>query len=250
MSRPLCILLPEIGVISETFLRWDACELLPRGTVVIADPPPGGASIRQRPAWDTDGRPTLALTPIPGDPPPSPERMAAVADFLTEHRVEVVLVEYLDFADRWLDVLLKQGVRVWLRGHGVDFSARLREQRWREVYRRYDRVDGIVVPSHVAAEALVALGLPSEKIHVVRYSVDLPTIADVSRTNSSGEVRCVAVGRLVPKKAPLLLLESFRRAATRNPAIVLDLVGNGPLMTDVRRYVDEHVLVRQPPLAV
>lgn len=241
MLRPLCVLLPEIGVVSETFIRWDVRALLPGGTAVIADPPPGGASVRQRPAWDTEGCPTLAFTPVPGDPPPSRERRAAAAAFLAEHGVEVVLVEYLDFADRWFDLLLEAGVRVWLRGHGVDFSARLREPRWREAYQRYDQAAGILVPSRIAAEALVALGLPAEKVHVVRYSVDLPTISEVP-ARSSDEVRCVAVGRLVPKKAPLLLVESFRLAAMRNPALVLDLVGDGPLMADVRRYIDEHGL--------
>src|SRR5207302_4599720 len=29
VSRPLCVLLPEIGVVSETFIRWDVHKLLP-----------------------------------------------------------------------------------------------------------------------------------------------------------------------------------------------------------------------------
>jgi colanic acid/amylovoran biosynthesis glycosyltransferase len=55
-------------------------------------------------------------------------------------------------------------------------------------------------------------------------------------------VRCVAVGRLVPKKAPRLVLDAFRRAAERDDRITLDLVGDGPLMDDLRRYTDDHEL--------
>jgi len=172
MPRPLCVLLPEIGVVSETFIRWDVHELLPGGTVVIADPPPAGDSVRHGMAWDTGECPTLAFAPLSGDPPPRPDRASAVAGFLATHRVEAVLVEYLDFADRWFDALLGFGVRVWLRGHGVDVSARLTEQRWRDAYRRYDKAEGIIVPSAVAAKALVETGLPADMIHVVRYCVD------------------------------------------------------------------------------
>jgi colanic acid/amylovoran biosynthesis glycosyltransferase len=241
VPRPLCVLLPEIGVVSETFIRWDVHELLRGATVVVADPPPAGDSVRHRAAWNAGDCPILAFEPLPGDPPPQPDRVSAVADFLAEHRVEAVLVEYLDFADRWFDALLGRGVRVWLRGHGVDISARLTQQRWRERYRRYDQADGIIVPSVAGANALIEAGLPEGRVHVVRYCVDLPPRRS-ARTGTRGEVRCVAVGRLVPKKAPLLVLESFRRAAERCDHLILDLVGDGPLMNEVRSYVDRHGL--------
>jgi colanic acid/amylovoran biosynthesis glycosyltransferase len=234
--------MPEIGLVSETFIRWDVHELLPGGTVVVADPPPAGDSVRTAPSWDVGKCPTLALAPLPTDPPPSPDRRATVAGFLAGHGVETVLVEYLDFADRWFDFLSEQDLRVWIRGHGVDFSARLRESRWREAYRRYANATGVIVPSRVAASALTDVGIPTEKVHVVRYSVDLPVDLHVESSGEEDVVRCVAVGRLVPKKAPLLLLDAFRRAAERDDRLRLNLVGDGPLMGDVRRYVDEHRL--------
>ncbi|MDQ7909097.1 glycosyltransferase family 4 protein [Phytohabitans sp. ZYX-F-186] len=237
MSRPLCVFLPEIGVISETFIRWDTRELLPGGTAVVADPPPRGETVLHGAAWDAGDCPVLAFEPLPGDPAPSAVRLDAVAEFLSTHQVEAVLVEYLDFADRWFDFLLRQPVRVWLRGHGVDVSARLTERRWRDAYRRCEQAAGIIVPSQVAANALRTLGLPPEKIHVVRYSVEIPPPRPAAASGRGPEVRCLAVGRLVPKKAPLLLLEAFRDAASQHRHLVLDLVGDGPLMGEVRRYV-------------
>jgi len=242
VSRPLCVFLPEIGVISETFIRWDTRELLPGGTAVVADPPPQGETVLHGAAWDAGECPVLAFEPLPGDPAPPVERLDAVAKFLAARRVQAVLVEYLDFADRWFDFLLQQPVRVWLRGHGVDFSARLTERRWRDAYRRYERAAGIIVPSTAAADALRTLGLPPEKIHVVRYSVELPPPRRAVAGDRGLEVRCIAVGRLVPKKAPLLLLEAFRDAASQNRHLVLDLVGDGPLMGEVRRHVAEYDL--------
>jgi len=53
----------------------------------------------------------------------------------------------------------------------------------------------------------------------------------------SGEVRCIAVGRMVAKKAPILLLDAFRRAAERVPELRLDYLGAGALLGTVRQYV-------------
>jgi colanic acid/amylovoran biosynthesis glycosyltransferase len=241
VPQPLCIVLPEIGVVSETFIRWDVSELLPGGTVVVADPPPDGVSVRHDPAWGVDGIPSLVFTPVEGDPPPSAERRQAVAAFLGRHGVEVVLVEYLDFADRWFDLLGQLGLRVWLRGHGIDVSARLREARWRRTYLAYQAAAGIIVPSTAAATSLHALGLPPEKMHVVRYGVQVPD-PPRRKPEPRDEVSCVAVGRLVPKKAPLLLLAAFHRAADHDERLTLDVVGDGPLMDLARSYVQQHGL--------
>jgi colanic acid/amylovoran biosynthesis glycosyltransferase len=231
---PLAIFLPEIGLATETFIRWDVTELLPGGTVVVADPPPGGLSQHGKAIWALDHHPSLIFTPVDGDPPPSNERIDEALSFLANQGVVVVLVEYLDFADRWFDALYASGRRIWIRGHGIDLSARLRDEQMAKAYQRYTRADGIIVPSENAAQNLVAVGLPAEKIHVVRYPVQTPS---TSRPHAGAEMRCVAVGRLVPKKAPLIMLEAFRLASLAEPHLTLDLVGHGPLMDDVLAYV-------------
>lgn len=243
MARRLCVLLPEIGVTSETFLQWDVQRLFPGGTVVVSDPPPLGETVLGRAAWDTAGAPSLTFAPVAGDPSPSPDRQEAVRTFMADQGVEVVLVEYFDFADRWFDLLRSAGVRVWVRGHGVDLSARLRDAHWRTAYRRYEVADGLIVPSDRAAQRLMAVGLPGDRLHVVRCCVEVPRVRPMPcPARSKLPVRCVAVGRLVPKKAPLLLLQSFAGACIPGSHLTLDLVGDGPLMPDVRRFIDQHSL--------
>lgn len=225
---------------SETFIRWDIEALLPGQTAVVADPPPGGETVIGTPSWRTTA-PTLALPPLPGDPPPSTSRKHAVAAFLAQHAVEVVLVEYLDVADRWFDLLRSLGVRVWLRGHGVDVSARLREKSWCARYARYADADGITVPSRAAADRLIQIGLPPALLHVVPYAAEISR-RPFGRRTTGDKICCAAVGRLVPKKAPLLTLEAFRLASAQDPRLRLDLVGDGPLMPDVQRFISDHSL--------
>ncbi|MGH8883154.1 MAG: glycosyltransferase, partial [Stackebrandtia sp.] len=241
VPMPLCVMLPEIGVVSETFLRWDVRDLAPGRVSVIADPPPHGLSITHPPTWDTGDAPTLAFSPVPGDPLPDCARQRAVAEFLHQHRVERVVLEYFDFADRWFDLITGLGIPVWVRGHGIDISARLREPGWADKYRRFLRAEGLIVPSRAAADRLTGLGLPSSHIHVVRYCVTVPDTPPPPRPPDQ-TVRCVAVGRLVEKKAPLVVLEAFRRAHHHNRALTLDVVGDGPLAGQARSFVTRHDL--------
>jgi glycosyltransferase involved in cell wall biosynthesis len=241
MARQLGVFVPEIGLTSETFIRWDVEELFAGGTVVVADPPPSGLSQRGAVGWTTTGIPTLAFTPAPGDPPPSRRRRDLVADFLRRHAVEVVLIEYLDFAERWVDTVVAAGLRVWVRGHGVDLSARLRDRGRREAYARLGHeAAGIIVPSRAAAEAIVCCGVPAAKVHVVRYGVEVPP--PVGPRAVDRPFQCVMVGRLVPKKAPLLALAAWGRAEGAGPFLTLDVVGDGVLMPEVRGHVHRHGL--------
>lgn len=239
-DRPwLGVFLPEVGLASETFIRWDTHSIVPGRTVVVADPPPGGRSVQGETTWTLDAQPALVFDPVAGDPDPSEKRINEALSFLERHGVAVVLVEYLDFAHRWFEHLRKAGHRMWVRGHGIDLSARLREPQWAQTYQQYAAADGIIVPSHYAQQALAAIGLPRDKIFVVRYPVELPPRS--SHAASPG-ARCVAVGRLVEKKAPLVVLDAFRRARLLNRNLTLDWIGDGPLLDRVRRYLVDHQL--------
>jgi glycosyltransferase involved in cell wall biosynthesis len=81
----------------------------------------------------------------------------------------------------------------------------------------------------------VALGLDAATVHVVPCGVDVPPEVPVRREAET--VRCIAVGRMVAKKAPILLLDAFRRAHEVYPRLRLDCVGGGPLLAAARQFV-------------
>jgi glycosyltransferase involved in cell wall biosynthesis len=249
MGYPLAVFNAWIGVPSETFIRRHMQELLPGGTVVVAwdtHPAPAGR-------WQVDS-PALVLRKLPPHPLArrllrvagrklgwdSPPRADAVKQFLEENQVKVILAEYLDYGLTWVEFARNQGVRFFAHAHGYDVSRLLRVRKWRTAYRRYNQAEGVISMSHFAAEELAAAGVARHKIHVIPYGVDVP---DEPSPRPGGEpIRCLAVGRMIGKKAPLLTLEAFRRASKACPALRLDYAGGGPLLPAAQQFVREHGL--------
>ncbi|MDP2323828.1 MAG: glycosyltransferase family 4 protein [Gammaproteobacteria bacterium] len=155
--------------------------------------------------------------------------------FLLRHRVQAVMGEYLDFSLPFLTLARSCGCRFWAHALGWDVSAALREERWRIGYLRYREADGIVTMSETSRRRLIELGLEPARVHAVPYGVDVPDLSP-ERTEA-GRTRCLAVGRMVPKKAPILTLAAFKAAAERSPGLLLDYVGGGELLAGVEQFV-------------
>lgn len=230
MSFPLAVLTPEVGVLTETFVEWDCRQLLPGRIAVIADPPPRGETVIGAPSWTVDG-PFLELAAEPGDPPPSAVRQDAVERFLADHGVRVLLVQYLDFADRWFDLLARLRIPVWIRAHGADVSARLDDR-----FARLAGLAGVLVPTDAMRRRVSPRLLPAHAVHVVANHVGIP--AGRSRPGPSWRtVRCLTVGRLVAKKGHVGLLHAFAAASAQDRRLRLDVVGGGPLRGELEDLV-------------
>ena len=244
MDYPLAIFAPHIGALSETFIRRHMEDLLPGRTAVVATtarPPCGGQ-------WGVDC-PNLVLDQMESAIlrrlfnacarrlrfPVKDHVTSIVKRFLQDCHVKVVVGEYLDLALPWFRLCRETGIRFFAHAHGYDVSERLREAKWRDEYLEYNRADGVITMSQVSRQKLLSLGLDASKLHVIPYGVDVaaePMVRDTERL-----VRCVAVGRMVAKKAPILTLDAFRRAAEVRPELRLDYVGAGELLPAVQHFV-------------
>jgi glycosyltransferase involved in cell wall biosynthesis len=244
MSYPLAVLSLNLGVPSETFIRRHVRDLLPGGTVVIAES--GGPANGRH--WHTN-YPAFFLESV-RKPRFRQQVVRAVAQrlgwrtpdeaqlskrFLQRSRVKVILGEYLDQSLPWLSVAQDLGIPLFGHAHGYDVSLRLRDEHWRQEYQRYGAAGGVITINQTSRERLIGLGIDPAKVHVVPYGVDVPE--QPLRRPGSVEVRCVAVGRMVAKKAPILLLDAFRRAADRVPGLRLNYVGGGPLLSAAAQYI-------------
>lgn len=242
----LAIFTPSIGVPSETFIRRHVEDLLPGKTTVICDnvlrAPQGNWSVvcpvhcTTTPVNWRLGRLRSLLNkgaPLPwGDP---------LLRFLRKNQVGVVLGEFMDQFLPVFRLLRGAGVACYVHAHGKDVSASLRDESIRKAYSEYCDADGIITMSEFSRAALRAIGLPQDKLHVVPYGVDVPHLHKPVVRNRR-EVRCLAVGRMTPKKAPILLLQAFARAFAAAPRLRLDVVGGGDLLEAARSFVEKEGL--------
>jgi colanic acid/amylovoran biosynthesis glycosyltransferase len=240
VSARLAVITAQVGAVSETFVRKHLEGIAPGETVAVAlrsSHPTGGR-------WDVDC-PVLYLDEVVGR---WPARLAhrvgrswrelranAVAGFLRQHGVGVVLGEYLDLFVEFVPVLDRLGIPYVTQGHGIDLSASLRDPDIAGSYQAYRSARAVLTRCEFHRRRLIELGLPAGKVHVNPGGVDLPGQAP-ERAPEAGK-RMLAIGRMTAKKGPIYTLEAFRRAAGRDPALHLDYVGGGELEDAVAQFV-------------
>jgi glycosyltransferase involved in cell wall biosynthesis len=102
---------------------------------------------------------------------------------------------------------------------------------------RVHRADAVVVPSQFLANAAVARGFPSERIHVIPSGIDVDQYPlRIRELRPDGAVRVSFAGRFVEKKGVLDAAEAMA-AAARQASLVCRFVGFGPLAADLRATV-------------
>jgi colanic acid/amylovoran biosynthesis glycosyltransferase len=88
----------------------------------------------------------------------------------------------------------------------------------------------VVCISNFARSQLMAITDPEvwQRFRVVHCGVDLAEYARVRTRPSATELRVLCVGRLVPEKGQILLVEAVGRMRDQGVAVTLTLVGQGP----------------------
>lgn len=248
----LAILIPRYGVGSETFIRKYCETLAPSAMAVIAfDDVAGGWRVDApsfilsrrffglRPlakAWQAGQR--LARRHSLFDDPITSRRLAA---FVKENRIDRVFSQYMIGGWNIHAFCKRHGLRHVVRGHGFDLSISLRSDLWRERYLDLADADAIIVPSPYQKENLVRLGLPEQRIHTAPCGVELPELPP-KKASGRETISCLAVGRLVAKKAPAVSVKAFLSAAERDDRLRLTVIGDGPLRPELEVLVSSHPL--------
>ncbi len=102
------------------------------------------------------------------------------------------------------------------------------------------QVDAFVTNGSKASAYLDALGVDAASIVTSRLPSVVPEDAlarpeDNGASPSNDAPRYLFVGRLIPRKRPLELLQSFASVLAELPKATLTMVGDGPLMAEVSR---------------
>jgi glycosyltransferase involved in cell wall biosynthesis len=102
------------------------------------------------------------------------------------------------------------------------------------------RVDGFVVFSSQGVDRLAGMGVARDRIEVSIQSADLEPALAVGRSRAATvpPVRVLSVGRLVPDKNLIALVEAFAEAGFSEGEAELELCGTGPLDVDLNALAE------------
>lgn len=238
----LAITVPTFGKVSETFIRAHVEHLSPGRIALVCNDLVGG---------DMPGCPVFVGL-AEGGPVPASAGLAArmagriralrgsrdgpdldaatrrgLLGFFRDHGVARMLAEYGPVGSLVWRTCREAGLPLFVHFHGHDASALLRDRQWLRNYRHlFAAANGIIVPSAFLAGKLIAAGCPRAKLHISPYGIDPEAFQAAPERNRN---HVLAVGRLVPKKAPDRTIAAFARIADRFPDLRLDIVGDGPL---------------------
>jgi len=96
----------------------------------------------------------------------------------------------------------------------------------------------VTAVSRHTADRLEGLGCPPAKLRLLPTGVDLNEFAFRERSAARGEqVRVLSVGRLVEMKGHEYSIRAMARLRDRQPAVRLDIVGDGPLRAELEALV-------------
>ena len=143
---------------------------------------------------------------------------AAIARFLRQHgQVGHVLGEYLHQFVDFVPMLDAMGVPYVVQGHGLDLSSSIKSGGVGDRYLAYGTAKAVLTRCEFHRQRLISMGLAADNIHVNPGGVDIP--AAIPPRAPAASKRFLAIGRMVPQKAPILLLEAFRLAASQDPEL-------------------------------
>ena len=135
--------------------------------------------------------------------------------------------------------------------HGYDVSVLPRDDFWQREYGElFPKVKVFHAVSTHIAQKLERLGAPTERIHVIHNGINLSSFENPKPLKSKSErhVQCLFVGRLVEKKAPKKLIQSFKKACVQvgnEVELELKIVGDGPRRSETEREVEARNLMNR-----
>ncbi|SEM78173.1 Glycosyltransferase involved in cell wall bisynthesis [bacterium A37T11] len=164
-------------------------------------------------------------------------RNRALVNFLTFHRIQVVLAEYGTVGATIASACQSAGVPIVIHFHGADAHHQGTLKRFSSRYKSaFDYAKAMVVVSNDMLAQLVALGASPDKIKLIPYGVNIDLFKQVVIGNNQNFLN---IGRMVEKKAPLLTISAFKEVVSQFPDAHLYIVGDGRLRKIAEQKVKE-----------
>jgi colanic acid/amylovoran biosynthesis glycosyltransferase len=163
---------------------------------------------------------------------------------LEEVKPDIIHAHFGDIGWMAAPVATELNVPLIVTFYGYDASWLIRQHSWRQRFGELAREAqlAIGISDHIC-QKLRSIGFPEQKVKKLYLGVDVTNIrySDPCRRFDGRTVRCLHVGRLVPKKSPTNLVRSFAAArATLGSAcdLRLTIAGDGPLRDELVATID------------
>lgn len=163
---------------------------------------------------------------------------------LREQKPDVVLAQFGPNAIRAAAGCREAGVPLVVHFHGYDLSSLIRDPGYLcRLRSTVPRLAAVVVVSREQERVLRDIVGRCPPTTLIPYGVPVDEFQPASMVNRQ-PCQFLAVGRFVPKKAPLATLEAFARCAERCPGARLTMIGEGPLLGEAGRWVAGQEMLR------
>ena len=221
---------PSSSAYSETFIKMQMemlpCSLRIHGGPVASETIPGGAI---RPLKSVRGiLDTAYWCGIKGTRWEGPQS-AELGRRLRKAKIKVVLANYGPTGVALMRVCRIHRIPMVVHFHGYDAHKDSIREAYKPSYIQLGmECARIIVVSERMRSALNALGMPQEKMRLVRCGANATLFSP--RESLPAEPTFLGVGRFVDKKAPYLTLLAFKDVHDRYPAAKLILAGDGSLL--------------------
>lgn len=245
MKKRVAIFRSELLPISETFIRDQASALSEWEPVLLGRTEvPGGLetpNVQREIITDSSCYPVRSLYYWLGHPDPNMVRRLRMLNFSLVHAHFGT-----DATDIWPSVkaaglpmlVTLHGYDInihhwwWKRGHGgprrMAYPYRLKKMA------QHPNVSFIAVSKAIKRRA-IEQGIPEDKITVSYIGVDTERFKPAGLPIEKRKKRILFVGRMVEKKAPLLMVRAFYEVRKQVPDAELVMIGNGPLLEEAQK---------------
>ena len=121
--------------------------------------------------------------------------------------------------------------------YGYDCSRLLRDECWGRRYKLAAQRGAVfVVLCEAMKRRLMMEGIDETAIRVIRLGID-PRLWEMRQEQPAGRCKFVFVGRLVEKKGVDVLIEAVEELTRTGEHVWVEIVGDGPLRSDLERMV-------------
>lgn len=163
-------------------------------------------------------------------------RTKALSNYLIKEKIQVVLAEYGPTGALVQPACEMAGIPLVIHFHGFDAHHYPTIEKYNKLYKRaFDYCSAIIGVSNDMLKNLIAIGASKSKVHLNPYGINCQLFLPVNVLLS--EIKFIAVGRFVEKKAPQNTIMAFEKLLRLHPSAKLVMVGVGILLENSKKLV-------------